>query len=105
MNDDALGSVIDPADLPIVTAFDARRRALQDAQEAREDAAYLAFMHARALEVHRRDRAALTAAGAWAREPRTLVANHGTLDLPETPEAFNLRAHVLRNAEVIAALT
>ena len=53
------------------------------------------------LDVQRRNEATLTAAVAWAREPRTLVTNHGTIDLPETPEAFDLRAHILRNAEAL----
>lgn len=66
-----------------------------------DDAAFYAFTYTRILDVQRRNEATLTAAAAWAREPRTLVTNHGTIDLPETPEAFDLRAHILRNAEAL----
>lgn len=77
--------VIDPADLPIVAAFDAQVGARRTEQAAREDAEYFTFAVSRRLVAKRRDMATIAAVVEWA----------GELPPNEPPETFDLRAHVL----------
>jgi len=77
---------IDPATLPIVTRFDARTRARQDAADLRERAEFFAFVASRQMDERRRDTATIDAVLAWARDP---------IPEGEAPEVFGLRASIL----------
>ena len=73
-------------------------------------AAFFAFVASRQMDERRRDIATIDAVLAWARDPIPgppgSVTVHGdgspTVDLGESPEAFDLRANILRMGAVNA---
>lgn len=82
-------AVIDPLTLPIVARCDAREAARQEAQDRTNHTAYLTGEVSRRIHQRRLDCATLDAAVAWARGP---------VPDGESPEAFDLRANIVRAA-------
>ena len=82
-------TTIDPATLPIVARCDARERVRRAEQDSLDAAAYFTFVASRQMDDRRRDIATIDAVLAWAKA-----------DAPagESPEAFGLRANLVRMA-------
>jgi hypothetical protein len=96
-----IDAVLDPATMPIVAAFDARDRDRKAAQADSEDADYFTFAVSRRMDDRRRDMATLGAVIEWAREAPVMVPplpDGVTFSGTESPEAFDLRANILRMA-------